>query len=67
VQWWNEEFWASAAINFASVAVTIGLTVWISWRILNRQLEHEREAQRVAREQQLADLHEAIDRERRKS
>jgi hypothetical protein len=65
VRWWDEEFWATAAITFASVAVTIGLTVWISWWVLNRQLAHERDSQRIQREEQLADLREELSRDRR--
>jgi hypothetical protein len=65
VRWWDEEFWATAAITFASVAVTIGLTVWISWWVLNRQLAHERESQRIQREEQLADLRDELSRDRR--
>jgi heme exporter protein D len=65
VKWWDEEFWATTAITFASVAVTIGLTVLISWKILDRQLEHERESQQRQREDQLADLRAEVARDRR--
>lgn len=65
MKWWDEEFWATVAITFVSVAVTIALTVWISWSVLNRQLAHERASQARQREEQLTDLRAEIQRDRR--
>lgn len=65
VKWWDETFWATAAIAGVSIVLTVVGTLWISWLILNRQLAHERETQDKLREQQLADLRVEVQRDRR--
>lgn len=65
VKWWDETFWATAAITVVGVVLTVVGTLWISWRILKRQLAHERQTQDRLREQQLADLRAEVERDRR--
>lgn len=63
--WFDETFWATAVISLVTVTLTVAGTLWISWRILNRQLAHERETQAKLRDQQLADLRAELGRSRR--
>jgi hypothetical protein len=65
VRWWDDEFWATLAITMFSVAVTIALTVIISWWIVSHQLTYERELQNRQREEQLADLRAEVERDQR--
>lgn len=65
VKWWDETFWATAVISLVTVALTVAGTLFISWKILNRQLAHERTTQDELRQQQLADLRAELGRSRR--